>query len=64
LCRYSIDGLDQKLRREAGGADSLQALLMALKMLAADLENIRDEDFGGLLRWSISDRSGDLGLST
>jgi hypothetical protein len=23
LCRYSIDGLDQKLRREAGGADSL-----------------------------------------
>ena len=62
LCRYTIETDKETFEHEAWGVDTLQALLMALKMLAADLEAVRDHDYGGRLKWEFSRTVGDLGL--
>jgi hypothetical protein len=36
-CGYEIDWPDKTRRKSAGGADSVQALLLALKMIGSDI---------------------------
>jgi len=63
-CRYAIEGSPERHVREGWGVDGMQALLLAMKMLTADLEFFRDEEFGGELRWDFARATGDLGLSS
>ncbi len=62
VCRYIVETTQETFRREAWGVDTFQALLLALKMLTADLESTRDEDFSGILTWEFARSPGDLGL--
>lgn len=61
-CRYAVEINGESSEREARGADSLQALLGAIKMLNADLVMHRNEDFNGQLIWEGMDDPGTLGL--
>lgn len=61
-CWYSIEVEGTTEVREARDVDSLQALQGALKMLTADVEMHRDEDFGGRLTWEMMESPGALGL--
>ena len=59
LCSYEIDGPLTQRRFRLGGADAVQALLLAVAGAAVDLE-LREEAVRGLL--SLDGVVGDLGL--
>ena len=56
ICPFQVTGLGDERVYEAAGVDGLQALLMALQMVRAQLEPLRRS---GRIRWMDGD---DLGL--
>ncbi len=50
FCPYQITGIGNEKIRHAGGVDSLQALLLALQMISAELYT-SDESRAGTLTW-------------
>ncbi|HUO98666.1 MAG TPA: hypothetical protein VMU01_08345 [Rhizomicrobium sp.] len=50
FCPYQIDGIGSRVIRRAGGVDAVQALLLALQMMATDLY-CSDAGRQGKLRW-------------
>ena len=61
-CPYQITGLGDEKVRYAGGIDAVQALQLAMRMIACDL-GLLNESSGRKLRWE-GDESGDLGFPT
>jgi hypothetical protein len=59
-CPYQIIGLGKEKIRYAGGIDAVQSLILALKMIGADLYT-SPESQSGKLRWE-GDESGNLGF--
>ena len=59
-CPYEIIGVGKGKIRYAGGVDSAQALLLALKMIGADLYTSKEIEPGHLV-WEGS-KKGDLGF--
>lgn len=59
-CPYQIIGLGKEKIRYAGGIDAVQALILALKMIGADLYTSK-ESVEGKLRWE-GDEKGNLGF--
>lgn len=57
-CSYQIIGPDADLSpKEARGADALQALQLAMRMLEVDLVELR-KDCNGQLWWDLAPRMG------
>jgi hypothetical protein len=61
FCPYQITGIKRSNIRYAGGVDAVQALVLALKMVGADLYS-SDEAQSGALTWNGSVEKGDLGF--
>lgn len=59
-CSYQIIGMGNERVRYAGGIDSIQALLLALNMVGADLYT-SDEAKTGVLSWKGGEK-GNLGF--
>jgi hypothetical protein len=59
-CPYEIIGIGKEGIRYAGGVDTAQALLLAFKMIGADLYTSKEVTPGGLV-WEGS-KKGDLGF--
>lgn len=59
-CPYQITGIGNEKIRYAGGIDAVQALLLALNMIGADLYTSKEAK-KGLLRWKGGDK-GELGF--
>jgi hypothetical protein len=62
-CPYQIVGFGNERIRRAGGEDTVQALLLALKMIGVDLYTSQ-EARNGLLTWDAGSGEGDLGFPT
>lgn len=59
-CPYQIRGLGDAKVRYAAGIDAVQALQLAMLMIASDLGSL-NESCGGMLRWA-GDETGNLGF--
>jgi Domain of unknown function (DUF6968) len=59
-CPYQIIGIGNERVRYAGGIDSIQALLLALKMIGTDLY-MSNEAKTGILSWKGGEK-GNLGF--
>lgn len=57
-CPLQIEGLGSGRPKYAAGVDGVQAILLAVKMLAVDLRSL-EEEFGGTITW-MSQRSWEL----
>lgn len=60
-CPYRIVGIGNERVRHAGGVDAMQALVLALRMIGAELYT-SPEARSGALRWMGRSREGDLGF--
>jgi hypothetical protein len=60
-CPYQIVGLGNELVRYAGGADAVQALELALKMIGSDLYT-SPEAQAKQITWVGGEKPGDLGF--
>jgi hypothetical protein len=60
FCSYEIAGAGERRLSYAGGVDGIQALLLAVRKLAVDLEAM-DKRTGRALRWNDHE-GGDLGF--
>ncbi len=60
-CPYRILGLSDGQIRHAGGEDAVQALLLALKRVGADLYTSAEAK-AGLLTWEAGSSKSDLGF--
>ena len=61
-CPYQITGVGDGNVQYAGGIDAVQALQLAMRMIACDL-GLLNKSCGGKLRWE-GDEAGDLGFPT
>lgn len=61
-CPYKIIGINRDNVRYGSGVDAIQALLLAMAMIGADLYGCA-EGRSGKFRW-IGDETGNLGLPT
>ena len=59
-CPYQISGITRDKVRFAGGADAVQAIALAMKMVGIDLYT-SEEGKAGMLSWECG-RDGDLGF--
>lgn len=60
-CPFRIAGLGKERANRAGGVDAVQALLLALKMVGAELYTSKEAK-DGHLKWVGSSGDGDLGF--
>lgn len=56
-CRYTIEGLSEKIERSINGIDEIQALLLAIQLINVDLEQ-SVEYKNGELSWLGSSQLG------
>jgi hypothetical protein len=55
ICRFEIDWPDAKAERWGAGSDAVQALLIAMQMIGAEIYASNYHD-SGKLRWLVADR--------
>lgn len=60
-CPYQISGIGKQAMQYAGGEDSVQAIILALKKIGADLYT-SPEAKAGRLTWDCGTTKGDLGF--
>ncbi|HWB82995.1 MAG TPA: hypothetical protein VG675_02560 [Bryobacteraceae bacterium] len=58
FCPYQIVGIGDEKVRYAGGVDSLQAIQLAIDLIAAELSSAEED-----LSWEAGEVVGDLGFS-
>jgi hypothetical protein len=56
-CPYQIKGAGTQKVRSIWGVDAFQALQLALRTIAVELE-VLNKDLGGKLRWECDDKGG------
>jgi hypothetical protein len=56
-CPYQIKGVGAQKVRQICGVDAFQALQLALRTIAVELE-VLNKDRGGRLRWECDDKGG------